>query len=103
MFCGWSDILIIDKNSITKFCKICGVFAAQRIFAEIAVPTALIQASDNVVVNKENDLFLGTVTLGELDDIEKKYNYNLNELMADWPKNLNYLHPFKLSKWTYKG
>lgn len=102
VFCGWSDILIIYGPSMKEFCHLCGVFAAQRIFAEIAIPTAMVQTCSSVIVNPQNDLFLGTLTHKQLEKINQEYNYDLNMLLDNWPSELLYLHPFKLSQWHYE-
>lgn len=62
LFCGWSDILLIDRHSIREFCRLCGIFASLRLFAEISVPTAIVQACDQVVTNADNQYFLGMMT-----------------------------------------
>lgn len=102
LFCGWSDIMLIDKCSIKEFCRLSGVFASQRIFAEIAIPTALSQSANDIKTSENNPLFLGTLTHDELQKIETKYGYNVKDLLDDWPMECCYLHPFKLSKWRYE-
>lgn len=39
---GYSDIFMISKEKLLEIARICGVFAAMNLFAEIAIPTSII-------------------------------------------------------------
>jgi hypothetical protein len=48
LLAGYSDFCIVPAAAIRSFVHYCGVFAAMNIFAEIAVPTALVLACSGV-------------------------------------------------------
>ena len=96
---SYSDIFVVSTTSIKDFCHYCGVFAATNLHVEIAVPTAMVLASDEIVT--EQDLILQGRALWTTDDLKilEKYNFNLDHLLSDFPVNHLYIHPVKLSKW----
>jgi hypothetical protein len=102
---SYSDIVIVSKSSIKKFCHYCGVFATNKLFVEFAIPTALLLASEKVITEKEigkrgNIYWLYTKPeLEKYDADMKPYNQNLTELMQKFPADKLYIHPVKLSKW----
>lgn len=98
---SYSDLLIITKQTITDFCRYCGILAAVGLFAEIAIPTALVLTSKKII--QEKDLKLqGTTTWSPeiIETLEKKFDRSLSKLMNDFPADQLYLHPIKLSKWN---
>ncbi len=104
---AYSDILIINKYTIKKFCHYCGVFATNKLFVEFAIPTALLLTGRSIVTQNKT-IKKGKIywlyTQQELANYNKEmeqYNKNLNELLNKFPKNSMYIHPIKLSKWTY--
>lgn len=96
---SYSDIFVISSSSIKDFCHYCGVFAATNLHVEIAIPTALVLASDEIVTEK--DLILQGRALWTKEDLKilDKYNLDLNQLLSDFPEDHLYIHPVKLSKW----
>jgi len=103
---SYSDILIVSKKAIRKFCHYCGVFAANELFVELAIPTALLLASDVVVteplLDKRGEIYW-TYTDEETAVYNSKmqqYHFSLQELLEKFPKNSLYIHPVKLSKWS---
>jgi hypothetical protein len=109
---SYSDICAVSAGTVSRFCHFCGVFAAAGLHAELAIPTALVLSSDQIVTEKdlslsgralwpdgwnrlhgENDL--AHDELMELD----KYNNDLSLLLKNFPEGYLYLHPVKLSKW----
>jgi hypothetical protein len=102
---SYSDLVIVPKESIRKFCHYCGVFAVNELFVEFAIPTALLLASERVVtepqIGKRGEIYW-TYSKEESENYEKQmqlYHYNLQELIANFPKDKLYIHPVKLSKW----
>jgi hypothetical protein len=96
-----------------KFYHYCGVFAAMNLFVELALPTAMVLSAKEIVT--ENDLELRGKALwpdggqrlnGDLEpaygDYEELagYNFNLKQLLDNFPETYIYLHPVKLSKWN---
>ena len=100
---SYSDICVVPCESIERFCHYCGVFAANNLFVEIALPTALVLSTDKIVQIKD----LPFCHMLEWDpgyEAElKKYNKQLEVLLAGFPKNWLYVHPIKLSQWDHDG
>jgi len=97
---SYSDIVIVSEKNIKKFCHYCGVFAAETLFVEVALPTALVLSAEKIVT--ENDLLISGKALWTSKDYEEiqKYAYHLKNLISDFPENYIYLHPIKLSEWN---
>ena len=96
---GYCDILVLTSDMMDKFCLYCGAFAATRLFAEFAIPTAMILASDNVKTSK--DTLLGGTALWSKEDkaFLEAYNGSLQALVDDFPADKLFFHPIKLSQW----
>jgi hypothetical protein len=98
---AYSDMVIVSSDSIKEFCHYCGVFASTCLFAEVAIPTALVLATQHKI-RVEKDLENRGRALWQ---IEKDYMYlennfkNLNDILTNFPADYIYLHPVKLSKW----
>ena len=93
---SYSDIFIISANSIKEFSHYCGIFAATKLFVEVALPTSVVLSSDEIVTEK--DLNLQGKALWTTEDYKEleKYEYSLTKLMDIFPPNYIYLHPIKL-------
>ncbi|MGI4750528.1 MAG: hypothetical protein ACRYFB_07840 [Janthinobacterium lividum] len=102
---SYSDIVIVSKAAIKRFCHYCGVFATNKLFVEFAIPTSLLLASEKVITEKEigkRGKIYWLYTKPEIDRYEedmKPYHQNLIELMQNFPHDKLYIHPIKLSKW----
>ena len=100
---SYSDIILIPNAYMDNFATYCGCLAALNIFVEQAIPIALYLSSENVVLG--NEIKLKQITqlynLGDKGqkDFEVKYGFSLNELLNNYPKDLFFVHPIKLSKW----
>ena len=96
---GYSDIFVIASDSMKSFSNYCGLFAVTKLFAELAIPTAIILSSKKIV--QEKDLKLSGCALWTKEDhkILLPYNKNLKNLLDNFPLNHLYLHPIKLSQW----
>lgn len=103
LIAGWCDILLLTDDVMPRFCTYCGAFAATELFVEIAVATALAICDKPICVG--NDLSLDYVRLiyqlpqKEQDDFFKKYSWQLDKLLSEYPENTFFIHPIKLSKW----
>ena len=96
---SYSDFFVISSKSIKEFSHYCGVFAATKLFVEVAIPTAIILSADEVIIEKDINLRGRALwTQGDFKMLDK-YNFSLNQLMTNFPENYLYLHPIKLSKW----
>lgn len=96
---SYSDFFITTADVMPKFCQYCGAFAATNLFAEIAIPTALVLAAANIKTEKETILKGKAFWNKEIEQQCKKYHYNLEELLNNFPTEQIYHHPVKLSKW----
>jgi hypothetical protein len=97
---GYSDIFVISSSTIKQFSHYCGVFAATKLFVELAIPTSLILSTKEIVT--ENDLELQGKALWTAEDflLLDRYENKLEKLLDEFPENQLYLHPVKLSKWA---
>lgn len=110
---SYSDTLLVAGDTMEKFAHYCGVFGATSLFVEVAIPTALVLASDKKIkteadISKRGRSYWATVENVFCDDptytwdqLEKEYK-NLDDIMTRFPKDAIYLHPIKLSKWMKK-
>lgn len=107
---SYSDTLLVSSDTMPTFAHYCGVFGATSLFVEVAIPTALILASEKKI-KTEKDIFRSGRSYWKTpdnvfcenasytwDNLEKEYE-NLDDLMAHFPKDAIYMHPIKLSKW----
>lgn len=100
---SYSDILLIPSIFMEKFTTYSGCFAALNIFVEQAIPISLYLSSDKVVLGSQ--LKLKQITqlyvLGKegQKSFEDKYQFSLVKLIKEYPKDLFFVHPIKLSKW----
>lgn len=113
MVASYSDICLISSNSIDRFAHYCGVFGATSLFAEVAIPTALVLSSKSKIkteaMTKKGGRSYWADTKNvfcESDDytfnkLELKYN-SLDDLIINFPSDALYIHPVKLSKWINK-
>jgi hypothetical protein len=98
---SYSDVLIVTRESIYDFCRYCGIMAAVGLFVELAIPTALLLASEKIMQEKELRLKGRALwTADEVQEVEKKFNKSLRSLVNDFPPGQLYYHPVKLSKWN---
>ncbi|MEO9145222.1 MAG: hypothetical protein ABI237_06650 [Ginsengibacter sp.] len=97
---SYSDIFIISSDAIKQFCHYAGVFAATRLFVELAIPTALVFSAKEI--KTEKDIQLKGMALWTKEDISllDEYDFNLKKLLDNFPKDKLYIHPVKLSKWV---
>jgi len=95
---GYSDIFVLSKHSFDDFIFYAGLFSASNLFVEIAIPTALIMASESIATEADLEL-KGRAFWG--DEIEElsHFNYSLRKLVDDFPSSYLFVHPIKLSKW----
>jgi hypothetical protein len=98
---GYSDIFIVDADSLSLFSHYCGVFAATNLFVEIAIPTALALSCRSIRTEAQT-AFPGKAlwTQEELKILEP-YAFDLSRLLRFFPNNCLFLHPVKLSRWQF--
>jgi hypothetical protein len=96
---SYADICLVSAPAISRFCHYCGVFAATRLHAEIAVASALVLAADKIVTEEVLPNPGKAMWYEERTTEVSRYNHKLGVLLADFPDNALYLHPIKLSQW----
>lgn len=97
---SYSDVFVVSSESIKLFCHYCGVFAATKLFVEVALPTSLVLSAKEIVT--ENNLKFQGKALWTKEQYKEldKYDSSLKKLLGEFPSNYLYLHPIKLSKWN---
>jgi len=107
---GNSDIFIVPRERMDEFARLCGIFAAMRIFVELAIPTALVMSCEEITTEKTTvrkgvnyvAVWRETETIERgaiLKAVENSCSFQLETLKSNWPSDYLYLHPLKLSKW----
>lgn len=102
-FGGYSDLFLLHKKDIVKTAKMFGVFASMRLFAEIAIPTAMVLNCEQL--QKDVGRCRGMVLWEEEEkkQLEERYSRSLTGLLERWPEECSYIHPVKLSIWRKKN
>lgn len=108
---GYSDIFLVTADCMQNFCTYCGAFAAQNLFVEVAIPTAMVLAAGKIAVSsdtnrkgihkilalKNGDMWpAGDQTL---QNTIAPFNHSLQTLIENFPEDRLFLHPIKLSQW----
>lgn len=96
---GYVDTLIIPSDYMLNFCKYCGAFAATKLFVEIAIPTALVLSTDKIKYNDDVRLKEGDLWNEEQIEFAKSHEFSLVKLNENFPDDVLFYHPVKLSKW----
>lgn len=96
---SYADIIIIPKEYTQEFTKYCYAFTALNLFVELALPTALLFASEKVKSEKDIEFKGETYWYYNHDICEKKYKKSLSYLENNFSDKTLYVHPIKLSKW----
>ena len=98
---SYSDIFVVDKNTIAQFSHYCGLFAASKLFAEVAIPSALALSAKRIVTGDSLSMQVQKEAIydGNIQAVIHKFNFDLSLLMQNFPENQLFIHPIKLSKW----
>lgn len=101
---GYSDIVIVPSNAMEKFTTYCGAFAGLNIFVEQAIPISLVLSSSSITLGKDltKKYIAQLYSLGIKGESEfiRTYNNDLKTLLDNFPKDLFFVHPIKLSQWN---
>ena len=107
---SYSDTLLVSGDIMERFAHYCGVFGASSLFVEVAIPTALVLASEKKIKTEKDMSKTGRSYWNSADNVfcdnptylwsalEKEYK-DLEDMLKRFPNNAIYLHPVKLSKW----
>ncbi|HEY2587951.1 MAG TPA: hypothetical protein VGI81_19565 [Tepidisphaeraceae bacterium] len=97
----YADIVIVPRESIRQFAHLCGVFAAMRLWVEIAIPTALALSCDRIVQLLHGSQPRRQIwTQAEVDDLERRTDRRVSRAFDVVGRDHLYIHPVKLSRWT---
>ena len=97
---GYSDLVVIGRDSIEVFSDYAGIFAAANLFVEIATPTALALTVPGRILRRDDATIHGRAFWGEdIDEFGRSYAYDLAALLDGFPAEYLYVHPVKLSRW----
>lgn len=100
---AYSDIILLPNEYMEDFVTYSGAFAALNIFVEQAIPLALYLSSKKVTLGNQIRLKsitqLYTLGVNGEREFEKKYALSLEKLVHEYPDDLFFVHPIKLSKW----
>jgi hypothetical protein len=96
---AYSDIVIVPGRHAAAFAHLCGVFASLRLFVEIAIPTALAMTCEKIRLLKDLPArvvrYLSEEEMREMEVL----NYDFEALERDFPADVLWIHPVKLSQW----
>jgi hypothetical protein len=97
---SYSDIFAVPRTLMNEFSNYCGIFAATRLFVELAIPSALAMASPKLASEANINLKGRAMWTSEDMKILEPYERSLSRLVNNFPENYLYLHPIKLSQWS---
>jgi hypothetical protein len=111
---GYADFMVVPAAALPEFCRLCGVFAAMGLFAEIGAPTALALSCESIVTemaagdhwmsgNRKTGLAQHGIELwseAAEEDLGTRHKWNVQSLLASMAPDVTYIHPVKLSKWN---
>jgi hypothetical protein len=118
LFYGYSDFLVLPKAGWDHFAHYCEATAAMQLFVEAAIPLAMVLAYDLVQTELEyGELFdaphpkrrmrMRGIELQWQDsdriDFENQHGLSLTRLIKEFPEDVLYFHPVKLSKWKQEA
>ena len=107
---GYADIVVVARDHLARFSELCGAFSATNLFVELAVPTAMLLTTSDFVTEEDlprRGLPLGDIAVvgerhwhrGPRRDFAVEYGGDFEAFLADFPDDLLYIHPVKLSTW----
>ena len=102
LVCGFSDFFVIPSSSFDDFSHYCGVFAAMRMFVEVAIPTSMVLSCSKIVNLEALGLKAETGVINSARvraELESKYELSFARFMQEYPADYLFIHPIKLSRW----
>jgi hypothetical protein len=108
---GYSDIFSIPRLYLDEFCQYLEIFASIQMFVELAIPTAFALHDWPMVSDKDlalkplnvwfpQDPRLYEQKKRQITAFEATSNFHIAAIDKAFPKDLLYMHPVKLSRWT---
>ena len=101
LYKDYCDFLVLSGEDMEKLVHYFGVFAAMRVFVEVAIPTAMKLVCTSLKTEADVS-FHGVEYWTEKDKTAfyDKFNGSLNKMITEWDRYVLYYHPVKLSKWS---
>ena len=97
---SYADYAVVPASALARFAHYCGLFASMRLFVEIALPTTLLLAVDEIATLKPSGWRPGAMWKPEeVDALGSRYAWDLDRMLDDFPAKQLYFHPIKLSRW----
>lgn len=96
---SYSDIFIVSGKNVKKFIHLCGVFAATDMWVELAIPTALALSGETIKVQRELKMQGKALWSASELEILDEFQFDLKNLLNNFPRDFIFLHPIKLSQW----
>ena len=98
---GYSDLVAVPSDAFRDFCHYCGILAAQRVFVENAIPTALAFSCSRIVTSEDAGFKSerGVDNYAARERFEKLHKSSYRSLVENFPPDYLFIHPVKLSKW----
>ncbi len=97
---GYSDLVVVPADRIHEFCRVCSVFASMHLFAEVAIPTALVLTCDEIVHEARTAVHgVELWDTAEVAALRERHGGSLARLVGQLGGDTLYVHPVKLSQW----
>lgn len=99
---GYSDIFMIEAKKLFAIARLCGVFSAMNMFAEISLPTAIalsVSRQEVIILEETGYKARCAWTDEERMFLEKEYQNRMDTLFEKWEDGILFVHPVKLSRW----
>ncbi len=98
---SYADLFVVAAANLRLFAHYCGILASMRLFVEVAIPTAMVLACDDIRTLKDTGFTSGALwSTGAIAEMESRYGRSVRRLIDDFPARALYIHPVKLSRWT---
>ena len=96
---SWSDVFVVNEESLEEFSRLCGIFASTKLFVEVAIPTAMVLSCQEIQTSASSPYKPRAVWTPE----EKKQLEGFrspHELFESLPTDTFCIHPVKVSRWV---
>ncbi len=101
LFEGLADFMVIPASKMESFAHLCGVFAAARLFVETAIPTAFVFTMDKIRSIRDTSYKPAMMWGDERNELVRAHDGRFSHLIENWPLEILYYHPVKLSQWKF--
>lgn len=97
---GYSDIVVVPQKFTREFSRMCGIFNTLGLHTELAIPTTLRYLFRDSISTADNSGISRLIAWDGNKAIQfEEFEQTIENLRANFPKNVSYAHPVKLSQW----